>query len=67
MDGLTFLVAHILLQHFLGAGRSYPCFINCPNIRKYPPIKLRIFLKYFYGQSKHNPSFGHPAENGEST
>ena len=31
---------------FLWAGRSYLCFLDCPNIRKCPLIKLRIFLKH---------------------
>ena len=34
---------------FLWAGRSYLCFIDCPNIRKCPLIKVRIFLKHFTG------------------
>ena len=52
---------------FSWASRSDLCFIDCPNIRKCPLIELRIFLKHFYGQSKHDLSFGHPAVNGEFT
>ena len=56
MDGLlTFLFLPIFCCYmFLWAGRSYLCFIDCSNIRKNPLIKLRIFLKYFYGHSKHD-------------
>ena len=51
---LDFWLPILCCYIFLWAGRSYLCFIACPNIRKCPLIKLRIFLKHFYGQSKHD-------------